>query len=345
MTPREMVIAQILHQETPSIPFTFNAEAPVGELLDAHFGSASWRASLPAFIVRNSCVDPDCSRPLGPGREQDAFGTVWRTDLRPKHHERPGLAQPDFAGYAFPPAERFLSAERTARLQAWAQAQPDSFKAAGFGWGLFERSWTIRGFENALMDSIAEEDFYAELLDRITELHLELIRESLKAPVDAIMFSDDWGDQRGVILGPERWRRFMKPRLARLYAEVHAAGRYTLSHCCGNVAEIVPDLIEIGLDVLESVQPEAMDPYALKRRYGDRITFWGGLGSQRIIPFGTPAEIRAETARLCGEMSRGGGYILSTAKALQPETPLANALAVLESFQEFSRAACPAAGR
>ena len=107
-----------------------------------------------------------------------------------------------------------------------------------------------------------------------------------------------------------------------------------MSHSCGSVAEIIPDLIEIGLDVLESVQPEAagMNPYALKRRWGDRIAFWGCLGSQSTIPRGTPAGIRAEVRRLKKEMGRGGGYILAPAKPLQPETPTANAVAVFEAF-------------
>jgi uroporphyrinogen decarboxylase len=96
----------------------------------------------------------------------------------------------------------------------------------------------------------------------------------------------------------------------------------------------MPDLIEIGLDVLESVQPEAtgMDPYALKHQFGEHLTFWGGLGSQSTIPFGTPDEIRREIGHLCRAMGQGGGYILSPAKALLPETPTANAAAVVESF-------------
>jgi uroporphyrinogen decarboxylase len=107
-----------------------------------------------------------------------------------------------------------------------------------------------------------------------------------------------------------------------------------MSHSCGSVAEIVPDLIEIGLDVLESVQPEpvGMNPYELKRRYGNRITFWGGLGSQSTIPYAAPGQVRAEIDRLRREMSVGGGYILAPAKPLQPETPIANAVAVLEAF-------------
>jgi uroporphyrinogen decarboxylase len=122
--------------------------------------------------------------------------------------------------------------------------------------------------------------------------------------------------------------------LARLYERIHRAGKYTLHHSCGNVRDVIPDLIEIGLDVLQSIQPEAMDPYALKREFGKDLIFWGGLGSQRIIPFGTPDEIRHEVDRLCRVMGEGGGYILGPAKALQPETPTVNAAAVVESFLE-----------
>jgi uroporphyrinogen decarboxylase len=111
---------------------------------------------------------------------------------------------------------------------------------------------------------------------------------------------------------------------------------FVIHHSCGSVAEIMPDIIEIGMDVLESVQPEAagMNPYELKRKWGDKITFFGGLGSQSIIPFGTPAEIRREVRRLRTEMGRDGGYILAPAKALQPETPTENAAAVFEAFIE-----------
>jgi uroporphyrinogen decarboxylase len=161
---------------------------------------------------------------------------------------------------------------------------------------------------------------------------MAVLAENLKLPVDAVMFGDDWGDQRGVIVGPERWRRFFKARWAKLYDAVHRAGKLVITHCCGNITDIVPDAVEIGLDVLESCQPEAMNVYELKRRYGRRLTFWGGLGSQSIIPFGTPAAIRREVRRLCRDLGRGGGYILAPAKSLQPETPTANAVAVVEAF-------------
>jgi uroporphyrinogen decarboxylase len=186
------------------------------------------------------------------------------------------------------------------------------------------------------MDSITEPDFFEEVLNRLMHLYLAFVEYTADLPIDGILFGDDWGDQRGVILGPERWRRFLKPRWAKIYEVVHARGKITMSHSCGAVAAIIPDMIEIGLDVLESVQPEAanMNPYALKKKWGDQITFWGCLGSQSTIPLGTPAEIKKEIRHLKKEMSVGGGYILAPAKGLQPETPLANAVAIVEAFTE-----------
>ena len=117
-----------------------------------------------------------------------------------------------------------------------------------------------------------------------------------------------------------------------MYAFAHSHGKVTLHHTCGNVVEVIPDAIEIGLDVLESVQPEAMNPYELKRRFGAELTFWGGLGLQSIVPFGKPSEVRTEVKRLCQEMGRGGGYFLAPVKPLQEDTPTQNAAAVVEAF-------------
>jgi uroporphyrinogen decarboxylase len=177
------------------------------------------------------------------------------------------------------------------------------------------------------------------MLDKIMYLYLDFVEYTADLPIDGILFGDDWGDQRGVIIGPERWRTFLKPRWARIYDAVHAHGKVVMSHSCGSVASIIPDLIEIGLDVLESVQPEAadMNPYALKKQFGDKITFWGCLGSQSTIPFATPDELTREVEHLVREMGEGGGYLLAPAKPLQPETPTENAVAMVEAFTKQAR--------
>ena len=333
LTPKELVIARIHHQETEHTPYTIGFEGDVAERLDVHYGSNRWRGLVDNAIRGvpgpNLVID-ESVKPL----YTDCFGSTWRTDRRPFHLEEPALKEPSLAGYTFPDVGSLFPTDWPQGALGAIEENRGHFMVAGFGFGLFERTWTLRGFTEVLTDAAAEPRFYDELVERIAEHQLAIIERLLELPVEGILFSDDWGYQQGVLLGPGRWRRFIKPRLARMYARVHQAGKYTLSHCCGSVTDIVPDLIEIGLDVLESVQPKAMSPYELKRRYGSQITFWGGLGSQSTLPFGTPGEIKAEVARLCREMGRCGGYILAPAKSLQPETPTLNAAAAVEAFLE-----------
>ena len=340
-TQRERVIAQIRHEETEAMPYTLDFEDGVRERLDVHYGSADWQARLDSAIVR---VGPAYTVDF---KQQptftDVYGNVWRTDLRPSHLLAPALADGVLSNYRFPDPDQIMSQswERAAR-QVIAE-NGDHFTALNLGTGLWELAWNLRGFEDALLDAAGAPDDFAALLDRIAEHQMALVERMVRLPADGIMFADDWGYQRGVLLGPERWRRFLKPHLARLYERVHLSGKYVLSHCCGSVADIMPDLSAIGLDVLQSVQPEAagMNPYELKRRFGQDITFWGCLGSQSLLPMGRPEDIRAEVARLCAEMGRGGGYVLAPAKALQPETPTENAVAVVEAFLEQAGARRP----
>ncbi len=334
MTPREIVLEQIRHHATKPVPYTIGFEGDVAERLTRHYGGDSWRERIVAYIVSCCSVERRKQTPMGQGKERDLFGSIWRTDRRPFHLEQPGLQRPSFDGYYFPEAEDFVDPNMKQGAMGKLKEHATRFTTIGVGWGLWENYWAIRGFDNALMDCVAEPDFFAELLDRLTDLYLDQLQMCADIPADAFMFGDDWGDQRGVMVGPERWRRFFKPRYARIYEAAHAQGKIVISHCCGSVVDIIPDMIEIGLDVLESVQPEArgMNPYELKKAWGGKITFWGCLGSQSIIPFGTPQEIHAEVRRLRREMGEDGGYILAPAKALQPETPTQNAVAVVEAF-------------
>lgn len=336
MTPREIVLAQIEHSPTDPVPYTLGFEDDVAKRITQHYGSDSWRETLVPYIAWCCGIDRTKKEegPIDAARVRDLFGSVWRIDRRPFHLEKPGLPSPSFDGYDFPEAGAFVAPDMKQKALERLKVQSESFTLIGAGWGLWESCWGIRGFDNALMDSLAEPDFFDELLDRLTDQYLDQLALCADIPADAFMFGDDWGDQRGVMIGPERWRRHLKPRYARIYEAAHAQGKIVISHCCGSVADIMPDLIEIGLDVLESVQPEArgMNPYELKKSWGDKLAFWGCLGSQSTIPFGSPAEIRAEVGRLRDRMGEGGGYILAPAKDLQPETPTENAIAVVEAF-------------
>lgn len=336
MTPRDCVLAAIHHQQPEVIPYTLGFEGDVAQRLDSYYGGLGWKKRLVPFMTGVSAVDTDYKVRLDEAHERDAYGGIWRIDRLPWHLETPPLARPTFDGYSFPAPETFYRPQWKDQARQACEDHTDSFIVGNLGWGLFERSWNLRGFQTLLTDAIDHPVFFEEMLDRLTDLYLAFVEYTADLPIDGILFGDDWGDQRGIILGPKRWRRFLKPRWAKIYQSVHDHGKIVMHHSCGSIADILPDLIEIGIDVLESVQPEAagMNPYELKKKWGDRITFWGCLGSQSIIPFGTPAEIRAEIRRLRADMGRGGGYILSPAKPLQLETPTENAVAVFETFVE-----------
>jgi uroporphyrinogen decarboxylase len=334
MQYRDYVLGQIHHQDTPAVPYSMGFEGDVAERVDAYYGSQEWRSRLRPYFVGVSAVDTNVHYVIDDVFSRDGYGGIWRMDRRPWHLETPPLSSPSLDGYEFPSPESFFRPDWKAAALDSCEANRASFLVGHLGWGLFERSWGLRGFENILMDMVTEPEFVEEVLDRLTELYLAFVEYTVDLPVDGILFGDDWGDQRGVIIGARRWRKLLKPRWAKIYEAVHRAGKIVMHHSCGSVAEIMPDIIEIGMDVLESVQPEAagMDPYELKRKWGDKITFWGCLGSQSTLPFSTPAGIRAEVERLCTEMGRGGGYLLAPAKGLQPETPTENAVAAIEAF-------------
>jgi len=204
------------------------------------------------------------------------------------------------------------------------------------GWGIFEQTWRICGFEETMCNIAAEQEFYAELVDKITDLYVRMVEYCADVEADAFLFGDDWGEQNGVMIGPSNWRKFIKPAWKRVYAKVHEQRKYVISHCCGSAYDIIPDAIEIGLDMLESVQPEAygMNPLKLKKEFGSQLGFWGTLGSQSVIPFWKPEEIKEHIRELKKEMNVDGGYILAPAKPFQPETPAKNAIAVIEAMVE-----------
>jgi uroporphyrinogen decarboxylase len=333
MKPRDLVLEQIHHRQTTPVPYTLAWEEEVAGRLDRHFGNADWRTRAIPYIRQCGGVSRPAHETIDAARHRDAFGTVWRSDQLPPVVVEPGLKAPSFDGYTFPAAEVFLSRDEKRQTAQNVAEAPDSLTIVNSGLCLWS-AWYVRGFEATLVDCVAEEDFYAELLERMTLLTLALVEACADIPADAIMMGDDWGDQRGVLIGPPRWRRLYKPRYARIFEAIHAQGKLAIMHCCGSAADIMGDIVEIGLDVLESVQPEAagMNPYALKQAWGDHITFWGCLGSQSTIPFATPAQIRHEIQRLRSQMGRGGGFILAPAKPLRPETPTENAVALVEEF-------------
>jgi len=335
LTPKERVQAAFAYEETDIVPYDVIIEPEAEDRLNDYYGNGEWESKVQKHLAIVSYPIWAQVEPVEDFLVRDEHGAVWDFSRRPFHLVEFPFKEPSLKGYDFGAVTQVvLDGLDESSAEIIIRDNPDKFVLGQLNFGLFERSWMLRGFENVLIDSIQNPAFYEELLDRILEMQLALVDKLCEMPVDGIFLGDDWGDQRGVILGPDRWRRFIKPRTARLYERIRSAGKVVLTHCCGNVFDIIPDMIEMGLDVLESLQPEAMDVYAIKRKYGKNLRLWGGLGTQQVLPFGSPQEVRDEIRRLIKELGKGGGYILAPAKPLMEDIPAENAVAVIEEFAQ-----------
>ena len=134
-------------------------------------------------------------------------------------------------------------------------------------------------------------------------------------------------------MGPRLWRRFIKPRLEQMYGAVKRAGKVVMIHSCGRVQELFPDLIEVGLDVFNPFQPDVMNPYEMKRQYGDWLTFFGGVSVQHLLPHGTPTEIRDEVRRMMDQVGRDGGFIIAPSHDMPGDIPVENMVAFIETVR------------
>jgi len=200
---------------------------------------------------------------------------------------------------------------------------------------LWERAYCLRGFENFLIDMIKNTIFAEELLDRITEYQVELAKRFVAEGVDGGLTGGDWGKQTGLIFSPDLWRKLIKPRIARIWKVYKDAGLAVFHHSCGDVREIIPDLIEIGLDVLNPIQPQAMPIKELSKKYAKDLSFWGGLSLQRTLPFGTRVDVTKEVEKTVRILGAEGGYIISPAHELTSDVPIENFNAMMEAIRKF----------
>ena len=224
-----------------------------------------------------------------------------------------------------------------------AQGYPVVLK--GFCAGLCEVACRIRGMENFLCDLMVEEAVTAALLDKILQLKLEFWHMALGELgdlVDVVLEADDYGTQESQLVPPERFRSIFKPRLAELFAAIKRDAPHAklLMHSCGSVRDIIPDFIQIGVDVLNPVHVTAsgMEPAGLKRDFGDALCFWGGgVDTQGVLPTGTPRQVRDDVRRNVQALAEGGGYVYNTVHNIQADVPPENIVAMYEALAEAGR--------
>jgi uroporphyrinogen decarboxylase len=177
--------------------------------------------------------------------------------------------------------------------------------------------------------------FARAFLARIIDRNMVMLETMLTAQeIDGVLLGSDWGSQQDLLMSPESWEELIRPGEQREYDLIRGYGKDVWLHSCGNVEKIIPSLIDMGLDVLNPVQPEAMDVARLKNTHGDRLAFWGGLSTQRTLPFGTPEEVREECRAVKRLLGVGGGHIFSPAQSIQSDVPVDNIMALLEVARE-----------
>jgi uroporphyrinogen decarboxylase len=358
MTSRERVLSALARRRTDRTPRLLYEEAigytpPIERLLRERCAPQTPRDYFDMDITR-AMADPSrlptsrfaewlgaaAGEALASG-QVDEWGVWWRTGAF--HHfaqvESPLRGIQDsgrLREYPWPDldqAYRFHGVpQRVSKLHAQGLA------VAAFAGSVFEQAWYIRGLADLMMDLATAPEVAHFLFERTAALQQFAAEQFARAGVDIIITGDDVAGQQGLLMSIGMWRAFLKPRLAATAQAVKRANpaAYVFYHSDGNIEPLIPELIEIGIDILNPIQPECMDPAAIKRRYGDRLSFWGTVSVQQTMPRGTPDEVRAEVRARIRDVGYDGGLILAPAHVLGPETPWENIVAFFEAADEMS---------
>jgi uroporphyrinogen decarboxylase len=207
------------------------------------------------------------------------------------------------------------------------------------GGELFETAWRMRGFTQFMIDLARNPSLVEYLLEQLTAMHLAVSLALVRAGIDILALDDDVAEPTRMLISPAMWRHYFKPRVKAIIDTARAANPAVAIfwHSDGNIEPIIPDLIEIGVDILNPVQPDVMDPARIKAQHGDRLVFFGTVGTPQRWSWGTPDDIRAEVRERIETVGRGGGLIVSPAYDLEPEEniPWENVVAFFEAVEEF----------
>ena len=334
--PRDIVQKTIRYEDVPVCPYYVWVHPEMAPPLARHYGTDAFFGpadKTQSFTGSYTVMTEINALPVWDDGERyvDDYGVEYRRGST-LHVDRPALPEPTLKGYEFPDltTDRHFSG-----LDEWLDEQADRFRIVQLGMMHFERSWGMRGMEEILVDMSDNPAFVDELMDGLEAVCMRVIDRLVREfgdRIDAIGLTDDYGTQTSLLISPEQWRRFIKPHVRRMYDRIHSADKLVYMPSCGHVLPIIDDLIDVGGNILQPVQPEAMDVLEVKRRFGDRVCLMGGISTQHTLPYGTPDEVRAEVHHCLEHLGAGGGYIAAPAKPILPGVPIENAIALIDSL-------------
>lgn len=334
---KDWIKKTIAHLQPERTPYNFMFSPPAQRLVESYYKTSSLEDTLdiPIRISAPKSIKPLYADPEEFGDTiKDQFGVVWSTsEIDRGSPIGPPLKEPDLSHYRFPePTDPW----RFEDMAEWCEKNKAHYTVIFVG-DLWERATFMRGMEDLLLDTMLHPDFVIQLLQNLSDYILQTMAVLFeKFTFDCVAVSDDYGIQKSMLMSPADWRKFIKPLLAEIYSFAKAHDRAVFHHSCGNIYPIIGDMIDIGLDILHPIQPEAMDVYKLKQEFGHELTFCGGVPTQTILPSGTPEQVRDEVRKLKETLGTGGGYILEPGITLQADIPLDNLVALIEEARANS---------
>jgi uroporphyrinogen decarboxylase len=377
MNSRDRLLLALNHKEADRVPVDLGGTSTSAisltalRNLNAHLGFRSEVRAMPPLsmtaypgedLIKRFSLDvrsiagkpPAGFKPeaMSGGKVRDEWGIVYRKHEIAETHfivesEAPlrcAVSKDEIDHYPWPdPSD-------PSRVEGLREAV-QSYRTNGFGVAvntslmvMTQTQW-LRGLEQFMIDTALNTKLLEYMMDKVLEIMFEMahrLLEQVGDSADVVIMGDDLSHQGGLTYSPEMYRRIFKPRHRQIidFLKAHARNAKILYHCCGGIEPLIRDLMEIGVDAVNPVQVSAKrmeDTRKLKSLYGRDLTFWGGIDTQRVLPFGTPQQVRAEVKRRIEDLAPGGGYVLAAVHNIRPEVPPENVCALFDAATEFGQ--------
>jgi len=342
MTSRERVLAALDHRETDRIPIAMVCGGINPPAMQALNDYLKMDRGIDAASYINTFLDvAEVWVTGGFDQELDMWGVVRKmvsygagSYSEIVHYPlRDMETLQELRQYAYPRVRHMHVEARVGEIRQLRKHSDQAIVLANAN--LFETSWYMRGFERAFEDMLVRPDLIHFIMDRVTSFFTDYfyaIMKQCRGEIDMVFTADDLGHQDGLLLSLDMWEEFIKPYHVRINEMIHQMGARVIYHSDGAVSDVVPGLIDMGIDVLQALQFSAanMDPRDLKDRFGSRLCFEGGMCVQKVLPFGSVEEVREECRRLISILGKHGGYLCGPSHFIQAGTPAENIAAFFD---------------